>query len=135
MRACIGIAAMVCAIAITAAPSFAESPYSVRVVVAAHIGPVNTHRRVAVTGDAANAARLSVYLAPAKCSRRRSVEARVPQVKLVIHATVVHLFSQNKIFTPRATGKHYACAYLTGLAPNRGVEYATARSRYRVTAP
>ena len=109
-----------------------------RVVVAAHIEPVNTHRRVAVTGDAANAANaawLSLYLAPAKCSRRRSVEARVPQVKLVIHATVVHLFSQNKIFTPRAKGKHYACAYLTGLGPNRGVEYATARSRYRVTAP
>jgi hypothetical protein len=133
MRACIGIAALFCAMAITA-PSFADSAYSVRVGVASHIAPVNTRRRINATGEAANAARLSVYLAPAKCSRRRSAEARLPDVKLVIRATVVGHFTQIKLFKPKVVGKYFACVYLTGLAPNPGVQYAAARNAYRVTA-
>jgi hypothetical protein len=55
-------------------------------------------------------------------------------VKLIISATVVGIYTQSKIFTGRGIGRHYACAYLTGLAPNPGVRYAAAHVSYRVTA-
>jgi hypothetical protein len=127
-----GVIAMVWVVALSAVAE-ASAPYVVGVRVESHTAPLNARRRVAVGGQSANASRLTVYLGPHGCAKHRSVEAVRPKTKLVISAKVVGSFSTAKVFVGKGIGKRYACAYLTGVAPNVSVQYAAAKARYVVT--
>lgn len=130
----IGTIAVACAALFGATAGASIGPYAVNARVGPPSAPVNTRREVAAAGQSANESHLSVYLDTQRCANRRSVEARRPDATLEISANVVGDFTKHRKFIGTGVGKHWACSYLTGVAPNRGIQYAAAKLAYRVTS-
>jgi hypothetical protein len=130
----IGTVAVACAALFGATAGATIGPYAVNARVEPRSAPVNTRHEVAAAGQSANESHLSVYLDTQRCANRRSVEARRPDATLEITANVVGVFTKHRKFIATGIGKQWACSYLTGVAPNRRIQYAAGKIDYRVTS-
>jgi hypothetical protein len=114
-----GIAAVVLTGAFSAV-AVAGSPYTVNVKVVPSTVPLNHPFKVTMFGLSANTSVLRLYLNRAKpCALTAAADAATPGNVLRFATQVTNAYSITKTFVGKLEGRHFACAYLNGLPPQK----------------
>jgi hypothetical protein len=111
--------------------AMAMAPYTVHITVPGTVK--KSHSFVLkVFGFSANASQLTVFRANQTCAATAARERMVPGAVQIINQNVVNSYSVSKPGKAQVLGKHYVCAYLTGLPP-QSLPRAHAKAAYTVT--
>jgi hypothetical protein len=114
-----GVAALVLTGAFSAV-AMAGSPYTVHEKVVPSTVPLNHPFKVTMFGLSANTSVLRLYLNRNKpCAVTAAADAALPGNFLKFATQVTNGYSITKTFVGKLEGRHYACAYLNGLPPQK----------------
>jgi hypothetical protein len=112
-------------------PALAMPPYTVHITVPSTVKKGQTFD-LRVYGFSANTSKLAVFRDNAACATTAALEHTHPGATQFIGQNVTGNYAVTKSLTAVTAGKHYICAYLTGLPP-QSLPRAHAMASYTVT--